>query len=278
MKQPFRCLCAALAFLASLAVPAVACPRAQMPSPSLPHARAAIAEQQELLVVTLGSSSTQGWMASDPGHTYPRVLQEELGDALPGAHVAVINRGIGGQDAPEELTRLVPDVMAIRPQLVIWQVGANGAMRGSDPSVFQAEVAEGVARLHAVGADVILMDNQRSPHILAAPEHLQMEQALAAVAESSGASLFARTRLMDQWQEDGQPYALFVAPDGLHQNDLGYSCVAKALAATITEALRKPVVMAELGKHSHFLPHPAALVRTASLAAPGAAELSSGHR
>ena len=52
-------------------------------------------------------------------------------------HIAVLNRGIGGQDAPEELARLQADVIAVRPQLVIWQVGANGAMRNADPAEFR---------------------------------------------------------------------------------------------------------------------------------------------
>lgn len=248
--------------------PALACPSATMPAPALPRARLALAQGQELVVVTLGSSSTQGWMASNSAHTYPAVLQAELDAALPRAHVAVINRGIGGQDAPEEVARLMPDVVAIRPQLVIWQVGANGAMRGNDPAAFEAEVTEGVAALHAAGADVILMDNQRSPRILAAPEHAVIEAALAEAAASGGASLFARSRLMDQWQAEGQAYGLFVAADGLHHNDLGYSCVAKALAASIVEALGKPVVMADLGKNSYY-------VRTARLTRPAGPQVTS---
>ena len=102
-------------------------------------------------------------MASDPAHSYPAVLQQALSAGLPEAHIAVINRGIGGQDAAEELARLDADVLAVRPQLVIWQVGANGALRNVDPAVFRAMVTTGVRRLQAAGADVILMDNQQSP-------------------------------------------------------------------------------------------------------------------
>ncbi len=247
---------------------AFACPSGTAETPALPHARAALAAQEEILVVTLGSSSTEGWMASDPAHTYPAVLQAALNAELPGAHVAVINRGIGGQDAPEELARLVPDVIAIRPQIVVWQVGANGALRGNDPSVFAAQVAEGVGKLHAAGADVILMDNQRSPRVLASPEHVAMEQALARIAETSGSSLFARSKLMDTWREEGDPYALFVASDGLHQNDLGYSCVAQALASSIVTALDKPLAVADIGKHGHFHPLASPILASASMSDP----------
>src|SRR4051794_39618703 len=86
---------------------------------NLPHLRAALTARTEGLIVALGSSSTQGVMASDIAHTYPAILQAALNAALPTAHVAVINRGIGGQDAPEELARLDVDVIAVRPQLVI---------------------------------------------------------------------------------------------------------------------------------------------------------------
>src|SRR3954447_17120670 len=107
----------------------------------LPHLRAAVAGRTEGLIVALGSSSTEGVMASDSAHTYPAVLQAALNKALPAAHFAVINRGIGGQDAPEELARLDSDVIAVHPQLVIWQVGANGAMRHADPLEFHRMVA-----------------------------------------------------------------------------------------------------------------------------------------
>ena len=110
----------------------------------LPHLQAALAAGTEGLIVALGSSSTQGAMASDSAHTYPAILQAALSKALPAAHLAVINRGIGGQDAPEELARLDTDAMAVHPQLVIWQVGANGAMRHADPAEFHLMVEDGV--------------------------------------------------------------------------------------------------------------------------------------
>ena len=113
--------------------------------------------------MAFGSSSTRGAMASDPAHSYPAGLQQALSAGLPEAHIAVINRGIDGQDAAEELARLDADVLAVRPQLVIWQVGANGALRNADPAVFRAMVTTGVRRLQAGGADAVLMDNQQSP-------------------------------------------------------------------------------------------------------------------
>ena len=209
----------------------------------LPHLRAAVTGRTEGLIVALGSSSTEGVMASDSAHTYPAILQSELNKALPAAHVAVINRGIGGQDAPEELARLDNDVIAVHPQLVIWQVGANGAMRHADPFDFHRMVEEGVNRLLRAGIDVILMDNQRSPKVLAAVEHIILEDSLRHVARETGVNLFSRSHLMDAWSDQGAKPGLFTASDGLHHNDLGYLCVTQVLARQITAAVGTPLTV-----------------------------------
>jgi lysophospholipase L1-like esterase len=222
-----------------------ACPaEPAMEALHLPHLKAALAARTEGLIVALGSSSTEGVMASDSAHTYPAVLQAALEEALPRAHVAVINRGIGGQDAPEELARLETDVIAVRPELVIWQVGANGAMRHADPVVFHKMVSEGVTRLRAAGIDVILMDNQRSPRVLAATDHIILEDSLRDVARETGVNLFSRSRLMDAWSDEGAKPGLFTASDGLHHNDLGYECVSQTLARQIVSAIEAPVTVA----------------------------------
>lgn len=233
-----RFLLVSLALTLAPALAAEICPRAPANQPiSLPHLRAALDAGAEGIVVALGSSSTQGVMASDPAHSYPAVLQDALSAALSSAHIAVLNRGIGGQDAAEELARLDVDVLALRPQLVIWQVGANGALHNVDPSVFHARVVAGVQRMQAAGADVILMDNQLSPRLLAAPEEPVIDQTLAQAAADTGVALFSRRALMQAWLRDGAPSNEFIASDGLHHNDHGYACVAQSLARVMLAGL-----------------------------------------
>jgi acyl-CoA thioesterase I len=216
------------------------CP-AEPPAPilHLHNLRAGLEQGKQGLVVAIGSSSTKGTMASDPAHSYPAELQADLERALPRMHIAVINRGIGGQDAPEELARLQADVIAVRPQLVVWQVGANGAMRHADPITFRRMVTEGVEELKAAGIDVILMDNQHSPKVDAAPEHGLMDEILAQVAVTTDVGLFSRAGLMAAWAREGTPEITFIAADNLHQNDRGYECVAQALADAILAGLRE---------------------------------------
>ena len=238
-------LAATIAFACAILQPAHAqtplpspCPA--MPAPThfaLPHTSAAIAANQPVLVVAFGSSSTRGWMASGIGHAYPAILQRLLADARPFAAFAVVNRGVGGQGAAEELNRLDQDVLALHPQLVIWQTGANDALRGDTPDRFRATVTQGVARMQAAGADVVLMDNQHSPRLDASPLAPRMNRALADIAAGTAVNLFSRAALMQAWDDAGAKNATFIAHDGLHLNDLGYACTAAALARDIASAL-----------------------------------------
>ncbi len=222
-----------------LAADEESCPDVPIAPLVLPATNGAVARGQPIVIVSLGSSSSRGAGASDAAHSYPAILQVTLNHLLPKAHVSVINRGTDGEDATQELARLGIDVLALAPRLVIWQVGANGALRGTDPAVFRALVAAGVSRLSEAGADVILMDNQRAPKILNAPHRKDMEDALADVAAKSRVNLFSRGALMDAWRDLGSGYDMFLGPDGLHHNDRGYRCLAEGLARAISAALTR---------------------------------------
>lgn len=238
LRSALRAFALLLLLPAASALDTPACPSTSGSAPlALPHLRSAVNHRVEAVVVALGSSSTQGAMASDLAHSYPAVLQQVLSAGLPDAHIAVINRGVGGQDAAEELARLNADVLAVRPQLVIWQVGANGALRNADPAGFRDMVTTGVRQLQAAGADVILMDNQQSPKLLAKADEPVFDQTLAEVAAETGAALFSRRALMRGWRREGAPLTEFIAADGLHHNDRGYLCVAEALAQEILAGL-----------------------------------------
>ena len=216
------------------------CPVSHLHPLVLPRVKEALASNAELTIVAFGSSSTQGWHSSSIAQSYPAVLQAELAASLPKAHVAVINRGVGGQDATEMVPRIEADVLNVHPTLVIWQVGANGVLKNRDPDEFRGLVASGVQTMQEAKVDVVLMDNQRAPAIMASPHRIQIAQALADIAVRTGAGLFSRGTLMDQWRVAGHPYDQFVSSDGIHHNDLGYRCVAKALATAILEGLGLP--------------------------------------
>lgn len=223
---------------------AEACPVVATDALNLPASRAALREGRALTILAFGSSSTEGSGATTPEATYPARLAARLRRAMPKLRLAVLNRGMGGQDVVEMLARLEADVLAAAPTLVIWQASANAALRGMGPEVFRAMMAAGLARLRAAGADVVLMDSQRAPRLLAIPDYGRYATVMAELAAAQHLPLFSRSKLMRRWEAAGTPSADMLGADGLHHNDRGYDCLAAALAGSITTALQPQTVMA----------------------------------
>ncbi len=211
---------------------------------ALPAADRALREGRVLTIVALGSSSTEGSGASSPDHAYPARLEARLRVAMPGIALRVLNRGRGGEEVGQMLTRLDDEVLAERPDIVIWQAGANAVLQGMAPPVFRAAMAHGLARIQQAGADIVLMDNQRAPRILANPNHVVFEETMASLAADHHLPLFSRATLMRRWAEGGAAPTEFLVADGLHHNDRGYDCIAAALARGLIGALHPPAVMA----------------------------------
>lgn len=227
------CLLLALAATPAAAQDPGGCPVVPQSAISAPRFASAIA-RREVRIVAFGSSSTAGAGASLPWRAYPARLEALLREGLPGTAVTVMNRGVGGEDAANMIGRLERDVIAERPDLVIWQTGANAALRSMNPERFRAYLLEGLTRLRREGIDVVLMDNQRAPRIDARPGNRTYDAILAeAAAAVPGVGLFSRGALMDALAALGLPNAALLASDGLHHNDRGYVCVAEALARAL---------------------------------------------
>jgi len=210
--------------------------------------RETLSHTQPITVIALGSSSTEGAGASAPDRAYPARLAVELHQAWPDAAVHVVNKGIGGQMVDAVLGRIDADVLAQNPTLVIWQVGTNEVLLGMDEARFAAQLDEGVQRILASGADLVLMDNQIAPR--ESPERLAVVDAIIArEAETRHVPLFSRSALMRSWQAEDPPVTGMIGPDGLHHTDRGYACVAEALGEAIINAAAKGTPVADLKKH-----------------------------
>jgi lysophospholipase L1-like esterase len=197
-------------------------------------------------VVAIGSSSTFGAGASSAAGSYPSRLEVELGRHFPGHDFTVLNRGVNGEEAPDMLARFETAVIAEKPDLVLWQVGTNSLLRDRPLDPRATVLHEGLARLKATRADVVLIDPQFAPRVIAKAGAVDATVALlAAVAKEEKVGLFRRFATMRRWHEvDGLPFETFVSPDGLHMNDWSYSCFAKGLGVAIAEAATRPTATA----------------------------------
>jgi lysophospholipase L1-like esterase len=205
----------------------------------LPLTRTArhLAAHRFVMIVALGSSSTAGAGASSAEATYPSRLMAELARRFPTQSIIVLNRGIGGERAIDMLARFDDSVAAERPDLVLWQVGTNAVLRGYDHSKSDALIREGIRRIKAIGSDVVLIDPQFAPKVLAQPESADMVELISNAAKQENVDVFHRFALMRHWHDvDGIPFEAFLSSDGLHMNDWSYRCFAKALADAIADA------------------------------------------
>ncbi|UGV24790.1 SGNH/GDSL hydrolase family protein [Rhodopseudomonas boonkerdii] len=206
---------------------------------ALPHVAGKLAAHQPVTIIAFGSSSTQGWGSSAPEFTYPNRLAAQLHRAYPGANITVLNRGVGGEDAPEMMKRLQTQVIDVKPDLVIWQVGTNAVLRNLDPAETGKMIEDGVGRIQAAGSDVVLIDPQYSPATTSKPEGTsKMLSLMHKVAELRKVGIFPRFEVMKEWHE-GQRMAFdsFVIADGLHMNDWGYACFAQLLGDNIIKSV-----------------------------------------
>jgi hypothetical protein len=210
----------------------------------LPHLKEALQRQRKIKIVTIGSSSVAGEGSSVM--PFPFRLELALRNRYPGRMIDVLGRGIGGQEAPEELARFEPDVLAEQAALVIWQVGSNAIFHSDlyDLAAVARTIATGLSWLKGQSTDVILMDLQYVPALLGANEKnsRHMVSLISDVARDAEVNLFRRFALMEQWcLTDGATLADLVHEgDSLHMSEWATQCVTTALEAA-TEAAVGPV-------------------------------------
>ncbi|WP_051357422.1 SGNH/GDSL hydrolase family protein [Azorhizobium doebereinerae] len=205
----------------------------------LPKAADKLAKTGSLTIVALGSSSTAGVGASSPSRTYPARLEAELSARFPGATITVVNRGVNGEDAPENVRRMERDVASTRPDVVLWQVGTNALLRQFGVTGSDGPMRAGIAQIRSFGAEPVLIDPQYAPWVVVDPDAKPMVKLIADLGREQNVPVFNRFAMMQTWHERDKisfPQMSFI--DGLHGNDFAYDCLARSLAYSLAMGLK----------------------------------------
>jgi acyl-CoA thioesterase-1 len=185
-------------------------------------------------IVAFGSSSTFGTGASSPAATYPARLEAELSRAFPSTPVAIVNAGVVGDTAAMMLARMERDVIALRPDVVIWQVGTNDIDKAVPRDLLRAQIREGLARLRAAGSDVVLMETQWYPRLGETSDWPGYRADLRLIAAETGTPLIQRYEMMKGWINSGLfKESDLLAADRFHMKDMSYGCLARSLAVEL---------------------------------------------
>jgi lysophospholipase L1-like esterase len=194
-------------------------------------------------IVAIGSSTTAG---EGNIKAYPERLLPFLQAEYPNAKITMVNKGIGGQEAPIELRRFDTDVIAEKPDLVIWQIGTNAVWQSPDqnpPSFHETTraIRDGVVKLRdETRADVILMDLQYVPAVLTASKKdkaIAMVEVISELARDAGVNVFRRFAFMKAlYQVEQVSFDRMVDPTDdsrLHDSDWATERVAWAVKLAI---------------------------------------------
>lgn len=209
----------------------------------LPHLGERLARNGDVTIVAIGSSSTSGEGGAKRIKPYPAYLEDWLRQKYENQLIKVINEGVGGQEAPDELQRM-QDVIDAKPALTIWQLGTNAVWKDQDFGQVDSAIKKGLRLLKSQPMDVILMDLQYAPALLTDNKigaALRMQSLIAQAAAAANVSVFRRFDMMRRIVEiERRSFDALIDPTDdkrLHENEsisdrIGYE-LCEAIAAAV---------------------------------------------
>ncbi|CAO3414939.1 hypothetical protein [Azospirillum doebereinerae] len=165
---------------------------------------------------------------------YPVRLAKELKARLPGRQVDVLVLSLPGETAPGMIAPLLDAVGQQQPALVVWQTGTVDAMRSLDPESFGTALENGIAAVQRMGADLVMMDMQYSPHTAQVIDFAPYVNYVAWVSRNDGVFHFPRYAIMRHWVEDGRVDFGDEAPQAKQDAyEFVHRCIGQLLAESI---------------------------------------------
>ncbi len=187
----------------------------------------------DIAVIGSGSSGLSG--PDGARSAYPARLEAVLKQAMPGADIKVTAHVQSKETTATMVAGLDKILAEDKPTLVVWQAGTVDALDGVAPEDFRNSLDEGVEKIQAAGADVILMNMQYSPHTVSMLDVSTYADLMRAIAEQHGALLFDRLAIMQYWNDAGT-FDLYSATKKYDMARRVHDCIGWALASQIVAA------------------------------------------
>lgn len=211
---------------------------------SLPVLQEKVDLGEPIRIVALGSSSVEGTPDMPREQLFASVMERELARQML-TPVEVVNKGKGGETIPKMVDRIERDVLNLKPDLVVWQLGVNDVLQmdGVDGAIARMEAA--LETFRKAKLPVVLVDLQVSPLVDRDRDMPVMQAAITEAGKKQGVMHFHRQAIMKRLIEtdEAKPGDL-VQADGLHMTQLAHFCTGKLLAEQIAESsVSKPVTI-----------------------------------
>lgn len=194
------------------------------------NAKLALPSSGENRVVFMGNSITEGWVNTDP-------------DFFAGK--SYVNRGISGQTTPQMLVRFRPDVINLKPAVVIILAGTNDIAGNTGPSTLEmimdnlismAELAKANQIKVVLSSVLPAFDYPWKPGLEPAPKIVKLNKMIKTYAEKND---IVYLDYFSSTVDDRNGLKKELSGDGVHPNMAGYKIMEPLAEDAIKKALSK---------------------------------------
>jgi acyl-CoA thioesterase-1 len=187
---------------------------------------AANAQTAPIKLAILGDSLAAGYGVS-PAQAMPARLEAALKKA--GRNVTVINHGVSGDTTAGGLQR-IDWMLADKPDIVMVELGANDALRATDPAVTEKNLDAIVTKLKEAGVTVWLA-GMLAPRNYGPEYAKQFDGLYQRLADKHGVPLYAF--FLDGVAQD----PTLNQGDGIHPNPAGVDVIVERILPFVTKNL-----------------------------------------
>jgi len=187
-----------------------------------------LASEPPVLLV-LGDSLSAGY-GMERDKSWVSLLETRLAER--GYVYRVLNSSISGDTSQGGLTRLPRLLERYQPQIVIIELGANDGLRGIDPAVTRANLADMITKSQAIGARVLLAGIRLPPNYGSAYLQ-QFESMYDDLASEYG------TLLVPFFMDGVAMEPEFLQADNIHPNEAGQPVLLENVWTVLEAALAR---------------------------------------
>ncbi len=183
-------------------------------------------------VVFMGNSITEGWIKSIPGFFAGRPY---------------VDRGISGQTAPQMLIRFKPDVIDLKPKVVVILAGTNDIAGNTGPSTLEmiednlssmAQLAKANNITVILSSVLPVYDYPWKPGLAPAEKIVTLNQWIKNYADENN---FIYLDYFSSMVDDRKGMKAAYSGDGVHPNEAGYKVMGELAEKAIATAFQKNV-------------------------------------